>query len=124
MNRIAQFSAVVRRDHTDALPGPNAEDPLLLSMLAHVAYADRHYAEAEFDVLALLMPGRPLGEVLDHMVTEADRPFDFDGLATAYPDAADRRMLVELAAHMLVLDRKVYPAERAFVAALRAHLDG
>ena len=91
-------------------------------MVARCGFADEEYAQEEFDVLEKIMPDKDVGEIMDFMVAESERPLDLAKLKAAITSGSDRAALVRIAQHLIGVDREVKPAEERFVADLKKAL--
>ena len=124
MNRIAQYASILRRQHTSPLAGSDPADPLLRSMLVHVAFADGQVDESEFEMLQQLVPGKELGELLVWVDVESKRDMDVDYLMGAFTLPSDRRALLELAELMAAVDGRIDPGEILLVETLKSIIVG
>jgi uncharacterized tellurite resistance protein B-like protein len=117
MSRIQQFLNVLNDPAARLDPG-HPEDPLLLSLMVHVAFADGEVEENEFALLGRLCPDKELGELLMWITQEADKPLDLQALADTYPAPSDRDQLLTFAGHMAWGDNQLETSEVQLIARL------
>jgi len=122
MSRLDDFESIITGDGARSISGTDPVDAWVLKVVAHAGFADESYAQEEFDVLERIMPDKDVGEIMDFMVAESERPLDLQALKTAITSAGDRGALVRIAQHLIAADREVKPAEERFVADLKKAL--
>ena len=122
MSRLDDFESIITGDGARAISGTDPVDAWVLKVVAHAGFADESYAQEEFDVLERIMPDKDVGEIMDFMVAEAEKPLDMQALKAAITSAGDRGALVRIAQHLIAADREVKPAEERFVADLKKAL--
>jgi uncharacterized tellurite resistance protein B-like protein len=120
MSRIAQYRAILNKQHTQPLAGTHAADPLLRSLLVHVAFADGQVDEREFERLRQIIPGRELGALLGWVDTESRTDMDLPGLLRAFPFPSDRRALLDLAELMAAANGRIDPGEARLLDTLKS----
>jgi hypothetical protein len=123
MSRLDDFESIITRGGTRSITGNDPIDSWVLKVVAHAGFADETYAQEEFDVLERVMPDKDVGEIMEFMVAESERPLDLQALKAAVTSAGDRGALVRIAQHLIGADREVKPAEERFVADLRKALE-
>ena len=86
---------------------------ILLTMLAHMFFADRRLDDGEVALLQRILPeGLEARKYIEEL---GQREFDLDRLAALFPDAKDRDDIVTLAEHAVWGDNEVDPREWDFV---------
>ena len=63
-----------------------------------------------------------MGEILQYMIDESTKSFNFEALGRTFPMPSDRRTLIDLAELMLEADREVQQGEIDFVRRLKRAL--
>ena len=119
MSRIDDFIQAVG-DSRFQIEDSTPEDGRLLSLVVHVAFADGHISEGEFEVIQRMQPHRSAGELILWVAEEAERPLDLDALLAAYPALDDRRKLADFAERVLRKDAHFSSAEIAIAGRLRS----
>ena len=119
MSRIDDFIQAVG-DPRCHVKGSEPVDALLRALVVHIAFADGHVSESEFDALQRMDPTRPAGELLAWVAEEAERPLELDALLAAFPDRADRRKLADFAERVMRRDARFSSAEIAIAGRLHA----
>ena len=122
MSRLDDFESIITGGGTRSISGSDPVDSWVLKVVAHSGFADETYAQEEFDVLERIMPDQDVGEIMDFMVAESEKPLDLQALKAAVTSAGDRGALVRIAQHLISADREVKPAEERFVADLKKAL--
>jgi hypothetical protein len=122
MSRLDDFESIITGDGNRSISGTDPVDSWVLKVVAHAGFADENYAQEEFDVLERIMPDKDVGEIMDFMVAESERPLDLQALKAAITSVGDRGALVRIAQHLIAADREVKPAEERFVADLKTAL--
>ncbi len=117
MSRIQEYLSALEDPERRLRPG-HPHDPLLLSLMVHVAFADGEVEENEFALLGRLVPDKEPGELLMWVAAEAERPLDLQALAEAFPDPADRDALLTFAGHMAWGDSRLDASEVQLIAEL------
>jgi uncharacterized tellurite resistance protein B-like protein len=86
---------------------------ILLTMLAHMFFADRRLDDGEVALLQRILPeGLEARKYIEEL---GQRTFDLDRLAELFPDPKDRDDIVTLAEHAVWGDNEVDPREWDFV---------
>ena len=124
MNRIAEYASILKREHSRPLADSHPADPLLRSLLVHVAFADGQVDENEFGMLQQLIPGRELGELLVWVDVESKRSMDVEYLMGAFSSPSERQELIDLAELMSAVDGRIDPGETLLVATLKSIMQG
>lgn len=102
-------------DNPDAPRTVQRDEPteILLTLLAHMFFADRTLAEGEIAMVTRILPDGV--EAQSYIEELSKRPLDLDRLAELFPDAKDRDDIVTLAEHAVWGDDEVDPREWDFV---------
>lgn len=119
MGRVADWLAVFSGGRTARLEGGAPEDPLLLSLMVHLALTDEQLAGSEFDLLRRVCPDMDDDELLERVELARYQPFDFEPLLALVQEAEEREKLVALAERMALQDGEVADEEAALIARLR-----
>ena len=117
------------RDFIHVLENPGAaplkeqsrESELLLTLVAHLFFADRVLDEREVGLVKRLAGHAP--DVRGYIEQLSARPLDLNQLAAAFPDAKDRDDIVTLAEHAVWGDDEVDTREWDIVDQLVEILD-
>src|SRR5215207_9592014 len=80
MSRLDDFESIITGGGTRSISGIDPVDPWVLKVVAHSGFADESYAQEEFDVLERIMPDQDVGEIMEFMVAESERPLDLQAL--------------------------------------------
>ncbi|MFT4624898.1 MAG: hypothetical protein ACI8PZ_003564 [Myxococcota bacterium] len=122
MDRISEFHRIITGTKTEPLTGTHPLDATLLHIIVHLAFADGEVDEAEFDRLALLMPGLESGQILERVVALSDQMLDIGNLEIEVAAPTDRRRLLQLAEELVELDGTVTVGEHRLLSALRQEI--
>lgn len=117
MSRIHDYLSALNDPAVTVRPG-HPHDPLLLSLMVHVAFADGEVEENEFALLGRLVPDKEPGELLMWVAAEAEKPLDLPALAAAFPEPQDREALLTFAGHMAWGDNQLETSEVQLIARL------
>ena len=120
MSRVQQFIRVLDDPTAPALEGSDPVDPLLLTVIAYVFYADDELADSEIDLFSRLVPD--ITDVAGHVHELRERPLDIDGLKAAFPTVEARAELFDLCERAVLGDNKVDSGEMDLVEALMRQL--
>jgi hypothetical protein len=123
MSRLDDFESIIVTGGARPLAGTDPLDAWVLQVVARCGFADETYAQEEYDVLERIMPDKDVGEIMDFMVAESERPLDLAALKAVVASGSDRAALVRIAQHMIGVDREVKAEEERFVAELKKALE-
>lgn len=90
------------------LPGitkQDAQSELLLTLVAHLFFADERLDRGELALMERLLP--PNIDAREHVESLTKRPLDLPALAAMFPDPQDRDDIVTLAEHAVWGDDEV-----------------
>lgn len=114
-------------DPIDALPPPldpsKPADAALLSLLAHIAFADGTVDDDELAFLARVLPGRQPEALRTWARQAGGRPLNFDGIALALPTGEERWRALRFTVRMAWKDGSLAPEERDLLEDLCAALE-
>lgn len=119
MGRVAEWLAVFSGGRQTRLEGSAPEDPLLVSLMVHLALTDELLAGAEFDLLRRVCPDMGDDELLERVELARYQPFDFAPLLELVRAPEEREALLALAERMALQDGEVSDEEAALLARLR-----
>ncbi len=122
MHRIDAFLAVLADPSAPPVVGDEPIDTTLLTLLAHVAFADGQVGDEEFTLLARLFPGLGSGAILERVTQALDAGLDVDALKAALPTPVDRSKALRFATHMAWADDDLHPGEGELIRRLAREL--
>jgi hypothetical protein len=111
-----EFIEVLDNPSAPSLRQPDPEGELLLTLLAHLFFADRRLDEGELALMKRLTAG--IQDVDVYLQQLASRELDFEALAKTFPDPQDRDDIITLAEHAVWGDADVDAREWDIVDAL------
>lgn len=106
-------------DYLDLLDETGPRDAVL-SLLAHVAFADGTFQADEFTLLQQLVPRMPSNELRTWVEETVKRPFDAEATSKALGSEQQRWKALRFAARMAWTDRVLESHEMAFLVELAA----